>query len=107
LIILVFNAIALGWHFYASARLRPPVPAGAVAGTVVYGGPGDGFVFLFMVALPWVSMQIINLPFAWAASMTFRQFFALWGLLVVCWLAAGYVGSEMMECPPGIVCVGG
>jgi hypothetical protein len=107
LIILALNVIALAWHIYASASLRPVVPAGAVAGTVVYGGPGDGLAFLFMVALPWASMQIINLPLAWAASTAFRQFFALWGLLVACWLGASYVGGKMMECPPGIVCAGG
>jgi hypothetical protein len=104
---LALNVLALGWHLYASVKLRPMVPEGAAAGTVAYGGPGDGFVFLFMIALPWLSMQVINLPLAWAGSATYRQFFAFWGLLLVCWLTAGYVGSQLMQCPPGIVCVSG
>ncbi len=101
------NLVALAWHLYASAKLRPIVHASAGPGTVVYGGPGDGLVMLFMVALPWLVMQITNLPLAWAASATIRQFVAFWGLLLGCWLAAGYVGSMLMECPPGIVCAGG
>lgn len=104
---LALNVLALSWFMYASARLRPMVPEGAAVGTVVYGGPGDGLFLLFMVALPWLSMQLINLPLAWAASTTFRQFFGFWGLLLACWFGASYIGWKMMECPVGIVCAGG
>lgn len=104
---LALNVLALTWFMYASARLRPLVPEGAAAGTVVYGGPGDGLFLLFMVALPWLSMQLINLPLAWAASTTFRQFFGFSGLLLACWFGASYIGWKLMECPPGIVCAGG
>ncbi len=62
---LVLNVVALAWH--------PSVPPDAEAGTVVYGGPGGGFFFLFMVVLPWLSMQAINLPLAWAGSVTVRH----------------------------------
>lgn len=54
-----FDLLTLTRHVYAAARLRPMVPAGADPGTVVYGGPGDGFAMLLAVALPWLGMQIV------------------------------------------------
>lgn len=103
---IAFNLLAVASYLELAWRLRPPVPAGAVDGAVVYGGPGDGFGFLFLVIL-WLSMQAMNLALGWASAAHPRQFPAICGILFTGWAIAGYLGWNLIKCPPGIVCAGG
>ncbi len=94
-------------HLWSWLPLRPSVPPHAGAGSVLYGGPGDGLYLMLMVALPWLCMQPINLCLACVCARSVKQATLIASLLVAVWIGAAALGSDMTECPPGFVCAGG
>ena len=106
-IVAVVTLVALSLHLWSYWSLQPQVPAGAAPGTVLYRGPGDGLFYLFFILLPWVAMQAVNLGLACYCSRSWRQATAAGGLLLATWIAVGWAGHRLLDCPEGMVCAAG
>lgn len=98
---------ALAAHLWSWLPLRPIVPPHASAGSVVYGGPGDGLWLLLMVLVPWVCMQPINVCLACFCARSVKQAALIASLLLAVWLGTAALGGALTRCPAGVVCTGG
>lgn len=107
LVVAIVTLICVALHVWSYWPLHPQVTADMKPGSVIYGGPGDGFWFMLVIALPWILMQVVNLGLALYCSSTVRQAAYALGCLLVLWIAAGFVGCSFIECPAGMVCGGG
>jgi hypothetical protein len=94
-------------HLWSWLPLRPIVPPHASAGSVVYGGPGDGLWLLLMVLVPWVCMQPLNVCLACFCARSGKQAALIASLLVGVWMGTAALGGALTRCPVGFVCTGG
>jgi hypothetical protein len=107
LVVAVVTSIGVALHVWSYWPLHRQVSPDLQPGSVSYGGPGDGFWFMLVIVFPWVLMQVANVGLALYCSRTVRQAAYSFGGLLALWIAAGLVGRSIIECPPGMVCLGG
>lgn len=86
--------------------LRPIVAPNASAGSVVYGGPGDG-LWLLLVIATWVVMQPINVLMACFCARSVKQAALIASVLIGAWIGTAALGGALTRCPAGFVCTGG
>ncbi len=106
-IVLGVTLATVAVHLWSWLPLRPSVPPDAVVGSVLYGGPGGGLYLMFMVLLPWVCMQPLNVWMACFCAGSVKQAALIGSVLIAVWLGAAALGGAVTECPPGFVCTGG
>lgn len=96
----------IGLHLWSWLPLRPVVPANASAGSVLFGGPGDGLWFM-LVLLVWVGMQPINVLLACFCARSTKQAALIASGLIGVWLGAAALGAALTKCPARFVCTSG
>ncbi len=106
-IVAAITLVGAAAHLLSWLKVRTTVPVGAKPGSLILGGPGDGFVLLFIILAPWLFMQFINVGLAFYCSRTWKQASFAGSLLLAVWIGALASGAQLASCPEGFTCSGG
>jgi len=98
----VLNFVLILLHFWLSIPLHKEY-ADIPRGSLLLGGPGDGFYFFFLLLIPWCLVQCVNL----IVCCLKKTFVKGWIPLFAVWVVLMCVEQRFIACPAGYSCGAG